>query len=125
MAERCTERNRDGAPCAARPLPNSTRCPWHTDGLAEKRKSWSAAGGRAKSNEARAKRLLPEAMDAAELAGLLSGVFRRLVDGEIEPNLATAAGSLARSMIEIARAAHVEDRLVEIERQLGIERSAS
>jgi len=64
-------------------------------------------------------------MDAAELAGLLSGVFRRLVDGEIEPNLATAAGSLARSMIEIARAAHVEDRLVEIERQLGIERSAS
>jgi len=64
-------------------------------------------------------------MEAAELAGMLSTVFRRLVDGEVEPNVATAAGSLARSMIEVSRAALVEDRIVEIERQLGIERSAS
>jgi len=64
-------------------------------------------------------------METGELAGLLSAVFRRLVDGEIEPGVATAAGSLARSMIEVARAAHVEDRIVEIERRLGVERSAS
>lgn len=125
MVERCTGQNRDGAACAARPLAGTSKCPWHTEGLAEQRRVWSASGGRAKSNTARAKRLLPEAMAADELAGLLSAVFRRLVDGEVEPNVATAAGSLARSMIEVARAAHVEDRLIEIERQVGIERSAS
>jgi len=64
-------------------------------------------------------------MEADELAGMLSAVFRRLVAGDVEPGVATAAGSLARSMIEVARVARVEDRIVEIERQLGIERSTS
>jgi len=120
MAERCTERNRDGAACAARPLPDTTRCPWHTPDLAEQRRRWSASGGRAKSNTARAKRLLPEAMEADELGAWLAAVFRKLIAGDVEPGVATASASLAKAMIEVARAAHVEDRIVEIERQLGL-----
>ena len=126
MVDRCTGQNRDGAACAARPLAGTSKCPWHTEGLAEQRRVWSASGGRAKSNTARAKRALPgAAMDADELSGWLAVVFRRLIAGDVEPGVATATASLAKAMIEVARAAHVEDRIAGIEHQLGIERSAS
>jgi len=64
-------------------------------------------------------------MDADELSGWLAVVFRRLIAGDVEPGVATATASLAKAMIEVARAAHVEDRIAGIEHQLGIERSAS
>lgn len=122
---RCQATNQQAKPCGAEHYRDGW-CRWHHPDLEGERRAWSAKGGSARSNKARAKRQLPDgAMEIGELGAWLGVVFRRLIAGDVEPGVATAAASLSRAMVEVARAGHVEDRIIEIERQLGIERSAS
>lgn len=120
----CRGITRAGKPCRARPLAGSTWCVNHSPDITDaQRAEWRARGGTQSSNRARARKQLPgEAMEADELNAWLGVLFRRLARGEIEPAVATAAASLGRSIVEIGKAAEIEERVVELERELGIER---
>jgi len=115
MAERCVGVNKSGQPCSAKPLPGSDRCPWHDPAWDERRKAWSIRGGHGKSNKARAKKAMPPAMTTAELLQQLSSVFELTLAGVVEPGVAQACGSLARTMVMIRETAEVEARVAELE----------
>jgi hypothetical protein len=81
------------------------------------RKAWAAKGGANSSNRARARKQLPgEAMEPDELTAWLAVVFRRLVNGELEPPIATATANLARTMLAVREATEIETRLDALEK---------
>ncbi len=80
-------------------------------------------------NKQRAKKALPaEPLTAEEVHSYLGVVFRSVIGGKIEPGIATAAASVARAMIDVAKVAAFEGQLTELRRDLAAladERSAS
>jgi len=115
--ERCRATTRLGAPCAAQVV-DGGYCAWHTQApaWAEKRRRWSAAGGKARSNQARAaKHLGDEAMGAEELGASLAVVFRRVVAGSLEPKVGTAAATIAKVLLDLRAAGELEERLGRLE----------
>jgi hypothetical protein len=125
---RCRETTKGGKPCGARPRPGTELCPWHSPDLAERRAEWSARGGAGRSNKQRAKKALPaDPLTAEEIHSYLGVVFRGVIGGKIEPGIGTAAASIARAMIDVAKVAEFESQLAEMRRDLAdlTERSAS
>ncbi len=115
---KCQATNQQGQPCSAAHFRDGW-CRWHHPDLVEERKVWSAKGGANKSNKARAKKALPaEPLSTAELHSWLGVVFRRLLTGQAEPGVATAAATVAKAMTELARASDYEERLTDLERRL-------
>ena len=58
-------------------------------------------------------------MTTAELHAWMGVIFRRVVAGKTEPNVGTAAATIAKTMAELAKASDLETRMAEIERKLG------
>ena len=117
----CQGTNRGGGPCGAKALPGEARCAWHHPAYAARRKAWSAKGGAARSNQARARRQLPaEAMTVAEVQAAVCRAIRRVEAGTMDSGPAQALGSLARTYAALAQLADVEARLGELERAAGI-----
>jgi hypothetical protein len=46
-------------------------------------------------------------------------VFRGVIGGKIEPGIGTAAATIARAMIDVARVADFERQLAEMRRELA------
>ena len=120
MPDRCQAVARNGKPCSATPAPGLARCAWHAPEWAARRREWSARGGRGKSNAARAKRSLPDAMTPTELQSLLGVVLKGVVAGRVEPGGGNAAANLGRAIISVREATEVEERLAALEAQAGI-----
>lgn len=117
---RCAGTTKDNRPCAAKPLPGKRHCPWHDPETARNRKAWSAQGGKGRSADARAKRAVPpDPLTAPELAGHLSGAFLNVLDGAMEPKVAGALASLAKSINDINTLTALEQRIVELEQRAG------
>ncbi len=57
-------------------------------------------------------------MTTGELHIHLGVVFRKVINGTLEPGVATAAASVARTMAELAKASDYESRLLDLERRL-------
>jgi len=119
MAVKCSGITRSGSRCDRPALADRPFCLMHDPAAAETRREASRKGGRARSNQARAKAALPEAMDAAELAGWLSATFRRVITGQMEPRVGTAAATIARTLLEIRTAVDLEERVAELEERAG------
>jgi hypothetical protein len=84
------------------------------------RRSWSVAGGRAKSNANRARKaLLGDISDLAGVQASLLRALRRVEDGEIEPNVANSMANLARAIVALSSAVTFEQRLAEVEAALA------
>jgi hypothetical protein len=126
---RCRGTTKDGKPCGAHPRPGTELCPWHSPDLAGRRAEWSARGGMGRSNKRRAKKALPaEPLTAEEIHSYLGVVFRGVIGGKIEPGIGTAAASIARAMVDVAKVADFESQLSEMRRDLAAltdDRSAS
>ena len=121
MVAKCSGTNLDGTPCSARPRPGALWCVWHDPETKSQRAEWSKRGGSARSNKARAAKTLPtELMDADEIAAWLTVCLKRVIAGQMDPPVGTAAANIARTIVEISKAALAEERIIEIERQLGI-----
>jgi hypothetical protein len=121
MADRCQSLAANGKPCAAKVV-DGTRCAWHSTApeWIEKRRQWSARGGTNRSNAARAKKQLPaEPMTTAELHAWMGLIFKRVIAGKTEPSVGTAAATIAKAMVELAKSSDLEGRMAEIERRLG------
>src|SRR5687768_3006617 len=116
QAARCRATTKGGKPCGGTPVPGEPLCPWHSPSWAERRRQWSAKGGKGKSNASRARRQLPaEPMGTEELHAWLGVVFKRVIAGTTEPGVANAAANVARAMVAVAEAGAVE----ELQRRLG------
>jgi len=118
MDTKCSAANKDGSPCNARPWREGL-CRWHHPDSQATIAAGRRKGGRAKSNKARAKKAIPDAMTTDELAGWLGVAFRKVLTGGMEPGVATAAATVARAVIAVSEAAalqRLEDRIDELER---------
>ncbi len=111
----CAGRNRDGRPCAARPLPGSNWCPFHDPARAEARREWSRQGGASRSNAARARKQLPEDVTAADLRAILSGVLVQTIAGTLPPGVATASATVARAWVAVNESDELERRITALE----------
>jgi len=122
----CSGITKGGQKCRARVIPGTNWCVFHSADAAQRR-AWAAQGGANSSAQARAKKALPCAiLTSDELISWLSLVFKQTIVGRTAPGVATASAAVAKTIVEISKAALLEERLTEIERALGIaERSAS
>jgi len=121
MVEKCAAITRGGRPCPSPPLAGSAWCWTHDPNAAGARVEASRKGGRARSNAERAKKQIPAAMGADELAGWLSVLFKGVVGGRIEPKVGTAAATIARALLEVRNQTEIEERLAALEQAAGID----
>lgn len=119
MGAKCQAITRAGSPCPSPPLAGSAWCWTHDPGAAGARVEASRKGGRARSNAERARKQIPEAMGADELAGWISLLFKGVVGGRIEPKVGTAAATIARALLEVREAGELERRIAELEAAAG------
>jgi hypothetical protein len=89
----------------------------HAPDAAELRREAGRKGGRNRSAKARAKKLIPEAMGAEDLAGLLSLLFTQVMTGRVEPKVGTAAAAVARTLLE-AQAAAAQPGIEDLQEQI-------
>ncbi len=109
----CTAARRNGQPCAARALPGKSHCFAHDPGLAAKRLAAYTAGGKGKSNLARAHRRLPA--DLKDVLAKLMAALDEVHGGEIDPRTATAMASLAGAINRIYADSELEQRIAALE----------
>ena len=116
MDAKCSATNKNGSPCSAGPVRDDGFCYWHAPGLAEQRLSDRQRGGAARSNVARArKQLQRDVMTLSDVQGVLCRTLARVVAGETEPGVGTAAATLGRAIAAIATVADLETRLTALE----------
>ncbi len=123
MAVKCSAIARSGSRCNSPVLPDQAFCWVHSPDAAEARREASRKGGKNRSAQARAQKLLPDAMTTDELTGWLSVAFKQTLSGRLEPKTATAVATLARAFLEAQQAAAqptIEDlqEQVEVLRQM-------
>jgi hypothetical protein len=120
---RCIGTNKTGEQCRGKALGGSLYCIAHDPERVVDMAEWRRQGGRAKSNKARARKQLPDAvLSPLELQGLLSKAIRDVLSGKLEPGPANAAGGLARALVSIREASGLEERLAALEQAAGIDR---
>jgi hypothetical protein len=109
----CQGINKQGEACRARPIKGRPYCLKHDPLLANERAGWERAGGKAKSNAARAAKRMP-----ADLQDTLKSLYRTLAAleaGEIEPARASAMASVSRAIVAVFEMGDAERRITEIE----------
>ena len=107
-AERCRAVTKSGKPCSATVVADGM-CAWHAPSWAERRRQWSAEGGRRRSNAARAKKELPAGvMTTDELRGLVGLTIKGVLGGQVEPGVGNAVAALSRAYVTVTEAGAVE-----------------
>jgi hypothetical protein len=117
-AERCQAVTKSGKPCSATVVADGM-CAWHAPSWTERRRQWSAEGGRKRSNRARAAKAMPAALTSDDLLVRLSQVIDKAERGEIEPGVVNCIAGAARAMNDIRKSAEIEQRLSELESRAG------
>jgi hypothetical protein len=113
---RCQGTNKQGEPCRARPIKGRPWCLKHDPLLANERRAWERAGGKGKSNTARAAKRLP-----ADLQDTLKTLYRALAAleaGEMEPARASAMANVCRAIVTVFEMGDAERRIADIEAML-------
>ncbi len=124
--ETCQATTRTGSRCSAQAV-DGVHCPWHATSpeWVAKRVEWSAKGGTNRSNQARARKSLPDAaLTPAQLACVLSKALGDVLGGTLEPGRANAVSGLARTLVTISEAVELEARLTSLEAALSERRTA-
>ena len=116
MASHCQGKNRDGAPCSAHVYEGETWCRWHDPARATERAAWSRKGGAARSNKARARRQLADAvMSIEDMDAFLCASMVKVAAGRMEPNVGSAVATIAKTVVGIRTAGDLERRLEQLE----------
>lgn len=119
MDRRCKATNRTGEPCSAAHHRDGW-CRWHHPDLAETRKAERVAGGEAKSNRRRARKLLLDArMEPRAVEGLLCRGMLQVMSGRMTPGQLSAIAAGARAFVAVREAGEVEERLAAVEASLA------
>ena len=124
MAQRqCTATTKSGDRCRAPALPNDDQCFTHSPAVAAKRDARNRRGGRNKDNAARAAKqwvAIGHDLEAAEVPALLRGLMAEVVAGRVQPSVATAVATLAKTSIKLSRDLEIEQRLNALQERVGI-----
>ncbi len=121
MANQCLGTNRDGNPCSAMPDPGATFCRWHDPDRESDRVEWRRKGGANRSNRARARKKMADAvLTINDLDGLLCRALVQVAAGALEPGVGSAMSVIARTITTIRSTGELERWLEELERQAGI-----
>ena len=117
MPNQCKHPNRTGGPCGASHFRDGW-CRWHHPDLESQRQAERAAGGAARSNKARARKQLADAvLTINDLDGLLCRALVQVAAGKLEPGVGTSMAGIARTITTIRSTGEIERRLEELERQ--------
>lgn len=112
---KCVHPTKAGKPCSAAHYADGY-CRWHHPDLEAQRQAERIAGGKAKASSVRArKKVLGGGMDLAEIDAALCTALLNVLSGELEPGIATAAASVARTVSAIRAASDLEQRLSALE----------
>ena len=120
MTGKCSAITKAGARCTRPALAGGQHCLMHSPDHVEVRREAARRGGRNRSAKARAAKLIPEAMSAEDLAGHLSLLFTTTMAGKIEPKVATACATVARTLLEVRTATELEQRISELEGRAAV-----
>jgi hypothetical protein len=116
----CSAETREGKPCSARPRPGSDRCPWHDADLSDRRREWSAKGGKSRSHQARArKQLAGDIHDMSDVKVRLMVALSSVEAGKLDPGPANAMANLARAIATVAGVADFEGQLAELRHEVA------
>src|SRR5680860_1084692 len=108
---RCQADNQAGNPCEAK-VQRDGWCHWHHPANRDKHLAASRAGGRARSNEVRArKRLRGTNRDLATVMAKLIYGLDRVETGELEPGVLNAMANAARAIQSLAGAVTIQDEI--------------
>ena len=109
MVSRCQATNASGSPCSAQPVRADGHCFWHSPAIAAERDAARRRGGSARSNQARARKQLPDGLlTNQELQGLIGKTIADVRAGTIEPGVARSVFDGARTYVAVAEAGAVE-----------------
>jgi len=104
MVDRCQGTTVEGNPCGAVPRPGTSLCAWHTPELAAQRATWSSKGGSGRAHDARAAKAMGSGSKDTRVAQvMMMRVLTKLEDGEIDPAIATAMATVARSVDALSK----------------------
>ncbi len=120
MAAKCQAIARSGNRCNSPVLPDSSWCWVHDPAAADRPREASKKGGKARSAKARAMKQLPETLTPSELSAWLSLLFKRVMAGQTEPRVGTAAATIAKTLLEVHTTTELERRLEELEQRAGL-----
>ncbi len=116
MASQCLGTNRDGGPCSAWVPSGRDHCQWHDPDREAERRQWRARGGQNRSNRHRAKKqVFAAGLSLDEVDGALSAALARVLTGRMEPNVGTAASTIARAIIAVRQVSDLDARLTALE----------
>lgn len=122
-ARQCTATNKDGNPCGAQAWKDGL-CRWHHPDLETQRQASRAAGGRAKSHKAQARKyLMGSRMSPAEVEGLIARALIQVTVGEMPPGVLSALAAGARAYVVVREASEIEERLAAVETTLSDRRA--
>ena len=120
MDRTCTSPNRAGGPCGAQHWKDGY-CRWHHPELEAQRQAERAAGGAARTNKARARRQMAEAvMSIADLDGLLCRALIQVAGGKLDPGVGSSMATIAKTVVAIRTSGELEKRLDALEQAAGI-----
>ena len=122
--EQCQATKRNGAACAAAPLPGSHYCFGHDPAKAAERADARRRGGYGRSTATRASKHLPPHLKDAEVR--LVRLLDLVEQGAVPPRTAEVVGVLVSRLVELAKFAvdlgeqrELNERLTELEGQLA------
>ncbi len=119
MGVTCSGITRAGSRCSRPTLAGKQHCLMHDPESSGLRREAASRGGRNRSAKARAAKTLPETLTTTELAAWLSAAFKSTLTGRLEPRVATACATIARTLLEIRTQTELEQRLEALEQQVS------
>jgi len=118
MATTCLGINQSGGPCGGYLPKGSTWCLWHDPARESEREEWRRRGGENRSNRARARRQLADAvLTINDLDALLCRALVQVAGGKMEPGVGTSMATIAKTITTIRSTGELERRIEELERQ--------
>ena len=120
MPVKCQAIAKSGKQCDRPALAGRRHCLMHDPESAELRREAGRKGGHARSNAARAAKVLQPALTTDDLLVTLSEVIRKAEKREIEPGIVNCISGAARTMNEIRKTTEIERRLEELEQRAGV-----
>lgn len=121
MPERCEAVTKSGEPCRNRAAAGERRCVFHLPQSHPLRQQAAAAGGRGKSNVARARRRIEAegVMQLADVRRLLGASMVGTLSGHVAPGVGSALASQARAFVAILEADELESRIRALEQAVA------
>lgn len=117
---RCRALRKDGSPCRVRAVLPSGYCVMHDPERAAELAGIRAAGGKAKSNQARAAKALPASLQ--DVSALILRSLSAVEQEEMKPGQATAIAALASVFVKLHETAEQDQRISDLEARINTSR---